>query len=296
MKRVGLIGLGLMGTPMARNWLKKGFELCVLPHKNKMRATELAGFGAHVASNLSELVSQSDVIVLMVPSSLEVEELTIGSQGLIHHLQSQHVVIDMSTSAPESTRGIYKQFDQKALRFFDAPVTGGVRGAEEGTLTLFIGGPKAWFEETREVLEAVSRTQSHFGEIGNGHVAKIINNYICIGNLAVFAEALPLATRFGLQPKQLFETLLSGTASSEMLKSYGPQIMSGDFKARFKLSHAYKDMNLAKDLAENIGVTLPVLKGVLEDFEKALAKNLSEENLSALMKPLEEEMSGFFRS
>ncbi|MDZ4676197.1 MAG: NAD(P)-dependent oxidoreductase [Oligoflexia bacterium] len=295
MKKVGLIGLGLMGAPMARNWLKKNFNLTVLPHKNLTVVGELKSLGAKTAINLSELVAQSDVIVLMVPTSVEVEELTIGKSGLIHLLQSHHTVVDMSTSSPESTKKIFQEFDRRSLKFFDSPVTGGVKGANEGTLTLFVGGPKVWFEEVKEVLEAVSKIQSHFGDIGNGHIAKIINNLICIGNLAVFAEALPLAIRFGLKPKELFDTLLSGTASSEMLKIYGPQILADDFTARFKLEHAHKDMKLAQELSSSVSVVLPVLEGVLKNFEKPESKSLGLENISALIKPMENELGAFFR-
>jgi 2-hydroxy-3-oxopropionate reductase len=293
MKKVGLVGLGLMGAPMARNWLQKGFELTVLPHKNMAAASELQGHGAKVVRSLAELVENSDVIVLMVPTSREVEELTIGPEGLIRHLQTKHLVIDMSTSSPASTKKIFSRFDGSALRFFDAPVTGGVKGAQSGTLTLFIGGPVEWFEEAKEVLQAVSQTQSHFGEIGQGHVAKLINNYICIGNLNVFCEALPLAARLGLEPKRIFETLMQGTAVSEMLKVYGPQILARDFKPRFKLAHAHKDLKLAEELGQEVGATLPVLKGMLEVFESA--REMGDENVSAVITVLEKELGTSFR-
>jgi 3-hydroxyisobutyrate dehydrogenase-like beta-hydroxyacid dehydrogenase len=162
-------------------------------------------------------------------------------------------------------------------------VTGGVGGAAQGTLTLFVGGPEAWFEECREVLSAVSKLQTHFGPAGQGHVAKLINNMICIGNLAVFSEALPLAMAAGLELESIFKTLLSGTASSEMLKFYGPQIIARDFAPRFKLGHAAKDVDLAVELSKNLGVDLPVLEGVKNLFDDARAAGLSDQNLSAVI-------------
>lgn len=296
MKKIGLVGIGLMGAPMARNWLAKGHSVCILPHKNKGRAIELQRSGAQVASDLKDLAQRADVIILMLPTSREVEKICLGAKGLQSYLNSSQIVIDMSTSDPQSTRKIHKAFQKKALRFFDAPVTGGVTGAENGSLTLFIGGPKEWFEEVRDTLCGVSHSQKHFGEIGNGHMAKIINNFICIGNLCVLSEALPLARKWSLDPTAIYETLLSGTASSEMLKFYGPQILQNDFRPRFKLAHALKDVALVKTNLKNLASNFPVLKGILQVFKKADSQGLGEENVSAIIKPLEDKLKAPFRA
>ena len=291
--RIGLIGSGLMGKPMGMNWLKKGYQLTVLPHKNLVNITELQKAGATVAQSPMELASFTDLIILMLPTSREVEA---AIESLIKFLTPKHIVIDMSTSEPQSTREIFEKFKAKNLKFFDAPVTGGVKGAVEGSLTLFVGGPRELFLESKDVLNAVSKIQTHFGEAGQGHVAKIINNFVCIGNLAVFSEALPLAMRMGLNPRDIFQTLTSGTAASRMLDLYGVQILNGDFAPRFKLSHAYKDLKLAEDLLKDIKAKLPVLEGVVEDFKKAMDQNLGDENVSAVIKTIEDQMSARFRS
>lgn len=295
-KRVGLIGLGLMGAPMGHNWLRNGFELTVLPHVNRNPAEDLRARGAHIAESLQELAARSDVIILMVPTSREVEALLLGPKSLEKHLGPQHLAVDMSTSDPQSTVKIHKIYRKRNLRFFDAPVTGGVKGAENGTLTLFVGGPDSWFQETLEVFQAVSSRQSHFGKAGQGHVAKIINNFLCVGNLAVFSEALPLAIKWGLDPKLIYETLLSGTASSEMLKFYGPQILQGDFAPRFRMSHAEKDLRLVKNLGNPLSVKLPVLNGLLAFFQLAKRQGLFHENISALIKVFEKGLKVKFRS
>jgi 3-hydroxyisobutyrate dehydrogenase-like beta-hydroxyacid dehydrogenase len=277
-KKVGLIGAGLMGCPMAKNWLKKGFQLGVLPHKNKKHIDELLTLGAIIASSHEDLCNKSDVIILMLPTSHEVESNT---KKLKKHLKPHNLVIDMSTSDPANTRTIYAEYKNLKLRFFDSPVTGGVKGAETGTLTLFVGGPKEWFEESKEVLNAVSQIQRHFGSVGNGHVAKVINNFICVANLAVFSEALPLAARMGLDAKAIFEVLDSGMASSAQL--------------RFKLAHALKDLKLAKNLAKPFEVELPVLEGSVKDFERASLLGLGEKNISSVIEIFEKDFKSKFR-
>lgn len=291
-KKIGLIGVGLMGYPMGLNWLNKDFYLSVLPNKNLDKIRQLSAKGAHVSKNMEELVADSDVIILMLPTSKEVEAVT---NELLSFVKPKHLVIDMTTSEPHSTVKIYEKFKSQGLRFFDSPVTGGVKGATEGALTLFVGGPKEYFEETKEVLCAVSKLQKHFGAIGNGHVAKVINNYICIGNLAVFSEALPLAVKLGLNASDIFETTQSGTGASKMLDLYGEQILNADFAPRFKMEHALKDLKIADSIAKGLGITLPVLEGMLKDFDAAQKQGYLSENISALIRPIENKLGAFFR-
>lgn len=296
-KTIGLLGLGLMGEPMAQNWIKKGFKLNILPHRNKAPAERLSKLGAHVCSSQRELIEKSDVIVLMLPSSKEVEEVCLTSSESVLNLAKPHqITIDMTTSDPASTRRVGHELKKNSLRFMDAPVTGGVKGAADGTLTLFIGGEIKDYSEVKEVLAAVSKTQTHFGALGLGHVAKAINNYICIGNLAVLCEALPLGRAMGLDAKLLIETLLSGTAASEMMKVYVPQIMSGDFNPRFKLEHAYKDLVIALRMAEFAQAELPILEAMLLHFANAEKAGFTGQNLSAIIKPIEKELGVEFRS
>jgi len=291
--RVGLIGTGLMGEPMAENWLKKGFSLSVLPHKNPEPAKKLEKLGAKVCENVDDLLAHSDVVVLMLPTSREVESFCLG--GFLKLASPQHVIIDMSTSDPASTRRIGHELKKKGIDFIDAPVTGGVKGAQEGSLVLFVGGEKTVFEKVKPVLEAVSQKQTYFGALGLGHVAKAINNFICIGNLAVLCESLPLGKALGLDPNLLIESLLAGMAASEMMKVYVPQIMKGDFNPRFKLEHAYKDLVIALRMAEFVGVELPVLEAMLYHFKEAEEAGLKGLNLSAIIKPLEKAMGVEFR-
>jgi 3-hydroxyisobutyrate dehydrogenase-like beta-hydroxyacid dehydrogenase len=283
-KKVGLIGAGLMGAPMALNLIKNGFSVSVLPNKSTKNTDMLLSKGAFRVSSRKELAEKSDIILLMLPTSKEVEEVLLEKNGLIHFLKPNHLIIDMTTSEPDSTKKIFKIFQDKNLRFFDSPVTGGVKGATEGTLTLFIGGPMEYFKEAEDVLKAMSRTQKHFGSIGQGHVAKIINNYICIGNLAVFSEALPLAEHLGLSFRDMYETVQSGTAASRMLELYGEQIMAGDFAPRFKLAHAYKDLKLALEITKKYPQDFPMLQGMLQLFEKAMDQQMGDQNVSALIK------------
>ncbi|MCC6277137.1 MAG: NAD(P)-dependent oxidoreductase [Oligoflexia bacterium] len=295
MKNIGLIGIGLMGEPMAMRWLEAGFKVAILPHKNLESATRLKAKGARIASSVNDIASNADAIVLMVPSSLQVEELTLGDQGLIHYVSQSCFVIDMSTSHPTSTQKIHDEFAQAGKKFFDAPVTGGVKGATEGTLTLFVGGPVEWMQSTLSVLKVVSQRQSHFGKVGLGHVAKLINNWICIGNLAVFSEALPWAVKLGLEPTQLFQTLMTGTAQSQMLSVYGPQILKNDFAPRFKLQHALKDIKLCNELTHGDSKSTMILQSIQKVMEKSVSQGQGDENLSALIRTIEDMINAQFR-
>ncbi|MBK9294027.1 MAG: NAD(P)-dependent oxidoreductase [Oligoflexia bacterium] len=292
-KKIGLIGSGLMGCPMGENWLRHNFVLNVLPHKNLENIRKLTALGANVVKSIHDLVLASDVIVLMLPTSREVEQITDELYKLIN---KKHIVIDMTTSEPQSTIKIYEKYKTKDFRFFDSPVTGGVKGATEGTLTLFVAGPEEYFVEVKDVLKAISNIQRHFGKIGNGHAAKMINNFICIGNLSVFSEALPLAVKLGIKPKDILETTMSGTAASRMLELYADQILKGDFAPRFKMEHAHKDIQIVKNLVNQLQIELPMLEAVIKDLELAKKEGYFSENISALIRPFENKLHSFFRS
>ncbi len=294
MNKIGIVGIGLMGHPMALRWLKDGYEVQIYVSKSHQRSpsratqkriADLKSKGALIQRNLEVFCSQTDVIILMLPSSKEVEPLCQEISKL-KMIRSRHLIlIDMSTSDPNSTRRMGELFKKGPIKFFDAPVTGGVKGAENGTLTLFVGGDVRVYKKVKNILSSVSCHQEHFGKLGQGHVAKIINNTICIGNLAVLAEALALAKAQNLSSPKLFKTLLRGTAQSRMLEIYGPEIINKEFKPKFKLNLAHKDMRLAKGLSTSTK-ELSVITGVLRAFEEAEAQGLGELNLSALCLPI----------
>lgn len=283
---IGLIGAGLMGKPMGMNWLNKGFPVHALVHKKPIQ--ELITAGAVECRSLRDICENSKYLILMLPSSREVEETCAVLQ---RHLAPEQMIIDMSTSDPQSTRQIHERMSKAKLRFMDSPVTGGVWGAQAGELSLFVGGPQEWLTEILPVLKAISKTQTHFGPAGSGHLAKLINNYVCIANMAVLAEALPLASASGLDPQKIFDVLTQGTANSKMLEAYGPQIMRGDFEPRFRISHALKDILLAEKLADG----LPVLSGVISLFKKYQELGLPEKNVSALVLAVEKLLNVEFR-
>lgn len=305
MKKIGLIGAGLMGHPMAKRWLSSGFNLTVFEKKNrkssfetKGRIKELIKSGAGFTTDFKILCDSIDCLILILPSSKEIESILLNPENLrILKSSKVRLVIDMSTSAPTSTVKIGKKIQSKQLDFIDAPVTGGVTGAENGTLTLFLGGKKSAIKKAESFLRPVSEKRFYFGPLGQGHAAKIINNFICIGNLAVFSEALVLGAASGLDPQTLYDTLLTGTAQSRMLEIYGKQILKNDFQPRFKLALAHKDIGLARDLNRSIkGEVLTVLGAIEKQFVKAEASGLGAENLSALIKPIERSFNKRFRS
>jgi 3-hydroxyisobutyrate dehydrogenase len=247
LKRVGFIGLGVMGKPMAINLLRAGYPLTVW-NRTKSKMDELIAMGAYGASSPKEVAERSDVVITMVTDSPDVEDVILGPNGVIHGARPGLIVIDMSTISPKVTRRIADELSKKGVKMLDAPVSGGERGAREATLSIMVGGPREAFEECLPILETLGKKITYMGPTGMGQTAKLCNQVICALNIQAVCEGLMLGAKAGLDLRRLLEAVSAGAASSWMLINLGPKMIERDFKPGFKIRHQQKDLRLALEL------------------------------------------------
>ncbi len=251
MTRVGFVGVGAMGEPMAANLLKKGFEVGILKHRRAEPASRLSALGAKVQTDAGALARTSDVIVLSLPASRQVEAVMSGPGGIVAHAPSGSVIVDCSTSDPASTRALGAQLAARGVGLVDAGMTRGVAGAKQGTLAFFLGGELRHIDQAMPVLKAMGDTFVHVGPLGHGHTAKVISNVLSYGTVALVNEAFMLGARSGVDPKLLFDALMQG-APSKALEAFGPRMVSGEYEPpRVTVEHVCDDMVMLQSLAAN---------------------------------------------
>jgi 3-hydroxyisobutyrate dehydrogenase-like beta-hydroxyacid dehydrogenase len=282
-ERIGFVGIGAMGEPMARNLLRAGFPLTTLIHRRADPARALEAAGAQIAPSLAELVEGCPVIVTCLPTSAEVEEVVLGPQGLLERGRPGSVLVDMSTSRPASTRMLAERLRARGIALVDAPVTGGVAGAREGSLTIYVGGPTEAVERVRPALEAMGRRIFHMGDTGAGHVTKLLNNMLALVSMAALAETLPLGVRHGLDPALLLEALAAGSGATVAIPSRGERILRRDFAPTFRIDLAHKDLRLAEEIAQEVHLAPPVATAALFTYTLARSFGLSGEDIVALV-------------
>lgn len=288
-KRVGFIGLGAMGKPMAINLVKKDFPLMVFDIRREP-VEELERLGAESARSSRELASSSDVVITMVPSSPDVEAAILGKDGVIEGIREGSIVIDMSTIAPSTTRKVAEALSKKGARMIDAPVARGVKAAIEGTLSIFVGGDQEVLEECRNILAAMGTDIYHVGVVGTGEVVKIVNNLILQTSIPVIAEGLVLGVRAGVKPDVLFEALSKSSANSFALQNHFKSfVLTGNFEeGRFPVDYTIKDLGLA--LQTGMELHVPLLFGSLANqvYEWARAVGRSKNYFPVVITMLEE--------
>ncbi|HYK40562.1 MAG TPA: NAD(P)-dependent oxidoreductase [Candidatus Eremiobacteraceae bacterium] len=264
---VGFIGLGLMGNPMSHNLLKAGFPLIVW-NRTASRANSLVSAGAKLAATPREVAAAADVLITIVsdPPALEEVLWNSGADSAFAALKKGAVYIDSSTVSPALARKIAAASTQAGVRFLDAPVTGGTWGAEKGELVFMIGGDAATLEAAKPVLNAMGKKLFHLGPNGAGQTIKLAMNSLLAVEVQAFAEALALVQRAGLPGEKLVEVMQSSMARAGILDIKAPNMLSGDFKASFPLRLMHKDLGLALDLANQIGVALPATAAARETY------------------------------
>lgn len=286
MKRVGFIGLGVMGKPMAINLLRAGYPLTVW-NRTRSRMDELIAMGAYGASSPKEVAERSDVVITMVTDSPDVEEVILGSNGVIYGARPGLIVIDMSTISPKVTRRIAEELSKKGVKMLDAPVSGGEKGAREATLSVMVGGPREVFEECLPIFEVLGKKITYMGPTGMGQMAKLCNQVICALNIQAVCEGLMLGAKAGLDLRKLLEAVSAGAACSWMLTNLGPKMIERDFKPGFKIRHQQKDLRLALELAAELNLPLPGTALVQQILRIAEAEGLGEEGTQAAIVAME---------
>lgn len=285
--RIGFIGLGNMGSAMCRNLIEAGHELSTFgrSERSRRRASEL---GASLAETPAALASDSDVVITIVTATPDVESVVLGPQGVIHGARPGMVLIDMSTISPEATRRIAESLATRGIEMLDAPVSGGVRGAEAGTLTVFVGGESETLDRVRPLFEAMGETLFHMGPVGTGQATKLANQICQLANIQGAAEALLFAADQGVDPGKAREAVLSGLGASRMLDMLGEKMVQRDFDAGIVAALHHKDLGVAVNLAHQAGLALPITAQITQQLNALIGNGWGHLDTSALLLVLEQ--------
>jgi 2-hydroxymethylglutarate dehydrogenase len=295
--KIGFIGLGNMGKPMANNLLKAGHILFV--HDKRREATEdLVAQGAQWAGSPKAAAQASEITLTSLPEPSDIEQVALGTNGIIEGAPKGHFYVDTSTSTPATIRKIAAIAATKNVEVLDAPVTGGVKGATDGSLTVMVGGSHAAFEFCKPILECIGKHIFLVGDIGAGCVAKLVNNMMALSNLIVAMEAMVFGVKAGVDAQKLFEVATSGSANSMVLNSKFPNyILKGHFELPgFSVSLAAKDMSLATGYAKELGIPIKISQCASNLWADAVKQGLGWKETSAYITLLEKAVGVEVRS
>lgn len=281
--RIGFIGLGIMGKPMAKNLLKAGYDLLVYDI-NKDAVKEVVGAGAKEAANVGEIGEKCELIMTMLPDSPQVKEVVLGGGGLIETVREGAILIDMSSINPVASKEISAEFEKKGAKMLDAPVSGGEPKAIDGTLAFMVGGPQDVFDKCKPILEAMGSSVVRCGDIGAGNTTKLANQIIVAVNIAALSEALMLAEKAGVEPQLVFEAIRGGLAGSTVMDTKAPMIIGGNFKPGFKIDLHIKDLNNALSAGHSVGSPLPLTAQVMEMLQILRLDGCGQDDHSAIAK------------
>lgn len=284
--KVGFIGLGIMGRPMAANLVKAGFQLVVY-NRTRAKADEFASDAVEVADSPAEVARRSEVTIVIVTDSDAVREVVAGADGVLEGIREGSVVIDMSTIAPAVERELAESLHRKGASLIDAPVSGGDVGAQKGTLAIMAGGEKEAFERVRPMFEAMGKTITYCGPVGNGQVTKLCNQILVSVNLLAVSEALTFAARNGLDRKVMIEAVQGGAAGSWQLSNLGPKIVDRDFAPGFMVDLMQKDLKLVLQAADRVQASLPAAALVHQLFNAVQNREWGREGTQALARIVE---------
>lgn len=285
--KIGFIGLGVMGAPMAGHLLNAGHELCTSINRTPPSA-ELISKGLLVSHSPREVAERCDTVILMLPATSDVEHVCFGKHGLIEGLKTGNLVIDMSSIDPSATADFAQRIEQSGSVYLDAPVSGGEPGAKAATLSIMVGGPPEAFERALPLFETMGKNITHVGDRnGSGQTCKIANQIIVALTIEAVGEALTLAARSGCDPAKVRKALLGGFASSRVLEVHGERMISRSFAPGFRIALHSKDLDLALKAAASVGVSLPSTALCQQLFNSNKAMNEWNEDHSAVIKSLE---------
>ncbi|MEE9199631.1 MAG: NAD(P)-dependent oxidoreductase [Dehalococcoidia bacterium] len=285
-ERVGFVGLGIMGKPMAANIIKAGFPVTVY-NRTRSKAEELGGEGAKVAGSPKEVAQQSDITITMVSDSPDVEEVIMGAEGVIQGVREDAAVIDMSTISPQVTQELADALSQKGAHMLDAPVSGGSWGAVQGTLSIMVGGEKDTFDRCLPVFEAMGQRIIYTGGHGMGQVTKLVNQIIVGGTLAAVCEGLLFGAKAGIDLNPVFEAVTGGAAASWQLQNLGARVLKRDFAPGFMVKLMHKDLRLITEAAREMQLPLPLTSLIHQFYHVLQREGHGEEGTQAYIKVME---------
>ena len=286
MKKIGFIGVGIMGKSMVRNLMKHGFELSIYA-RNKQKVEDVIAEGAVFHPSIAECVADCDAVLTIVGYPSDVEEVYLGEGGILAHAKPGTYLVDMTTSSPKLAQTLYEKAKEKGMHALDAPVTGGDIGAKNGTLAILVGGDEADFEACKPIFEAMGQNIRYQGPAGCGQHAKLANQIIIAGTISGVCEALTYSRKKGLNLETLLASVSTGAAASRQLDINSPKILAEDYAPGFFIKHFIKDMKLAEEEAAAEGLTLEVLTTALANYQELEEKGFGDLGTQALIKHYE---------
>ncbi|MFM0755886.1 2-hydroxy-3-oxopropionate reductase [Paraburkholderia strydomiana] len=285
MQKAGFIGLGIMGKPMAANLLKNGVTLAAFTRSGV--PDDLTRVGAQACDSPAAVAAQADVIFIMVPDTPDVERVLFGENGLASGLRAGQTVVDMSSISPMATRDFAARVRETGADYLDAPVSGGEVGAKAGSLTIMVGGEQNTFDSVKPLFDMMGKNVTLIGAVGAGQVCKVANQVIVAATIEAVGEALLLASKAGVDPARVREALMGGFASSRILEVHGERMTKRTFDPGFRIELHQKDLNLALQTAQTLGVSLPNTATCQALFNACVAHGGKAWDHSAMVRALE---------
>ena len=266
--KIGFIGLGIMGKPMAKNLLKAGYEVCVNDFKQEA-IDELVAAGATSAANNADVAKNVEVVITMVPNSPNVRAALLDENGIIDGATKDTVIIDMSSIDPVESKKISAELkEKKGIEMLDCPVSGGEPKAIDGTLSIMCGGKKEIFDKYKELLEAMGSSVVYVGEIGSGNVAKLANQMVVAANIGICAEAMTFAKKMGTDPELVYQAIRGGLAGSTVMDAKVPMMLVGNYNPGFRIDLHIKDLNNALNASHAINMPVPMTAHMMEVMQE----------------------------
>ena len=286
-ERVGFVGLGIMGKPMATNLMDAGYKLTV-HNRSPEKANELGEAGASVANSPKEVAENADIIITMLPDSPQVSEVVAGEGGVLEGIKEGSLIVDMSTISPVVTEELSEAIKEKGASMLDAPVSGGDVGAIEGTLSIMVGGEEADFHRAKPLFEAMGKTITHVGPVGAGQVTKAANQVVVALTIEAVCEALVLGSAGGVAPEKILDVLSGGLAGNKVMEVKREKFLSHRFDPGFRSELHHKDLGIALAAGREYGVVLPVTAIVDQMLLAMRKKGWGGEDHSALLRVIED--------
>ena len=283
MKKIGFVGLGIMGKPMAKNLLKAGYELVVFDI-NQEAVAEVVAAGAVKAENAKEVAAKSEAVITMLPNSPHVKTAVLGENGVLAGAKPGLILIDMSSIAPLAAQEVAAAVAKQGVEMLDAPVSGGEPKAIDGSLSIMVGGKQEIFDRCVELLSKMGKSVVRCGDIGAGNTTKLANQIIVALNIAALSEALVLATKAGVDPELVFNAIRGGLAGSTVMEAKAPMILAGNFKPGFKIDLHIKDLNNALDTGHGLGTPMLLTAQVQEMLQWLHNNGDGQSDHSAILK------------
>jgi 2-hydroxy-3-oxopropionate reductase len=286
MEKIGFIGLGIMGKPMAGHLLAAGYTVITSTHR-KAAPEDLVAAGLKTAPSMAEVARQADIIITMVPDTPQVAEVLFEAGGIAEGLGKGKLVIDMSSISPIETRDYAGKVKAAGASYLDAPVSGGEVGAKAASLTIMVGGAQADFDRAKPVFEKMGKNITLVGDIGAGQTTKVANQIVVALTIEAVAEALVFASKAGVDPAKVRQALMGGLASSRILEVHGERMIKRTFNPGFRIELHQKDLNLALQGAKALGVSLPNTASTQQLFSACVANGGAAWDHSGMVKALE---------